>query len=218
MRYGAVIFDLDGTLLDSIEGIAETANFLLKNSGFPVFSREEYKKFVGDGLEKLVYRILPRNKRGELDRYVWEYRKLYKKTWQKKTRVYKGVRELLNFLSERKIKKAVLSNKSDEFAKIMVKKLLPEDFFGIIWGERSGIPRKPDPYAALQIASKFSMNPENVLMVGDSGIDMQTAKNAGMVPVGVAWGLREAGELLEQGACRVISKPLDLLDFFTEIY
>jgi len=215
MRYRAVIFDLDGTLLDSIAGIADSANFLLKKKGYPVFSQEEYKKFVGDGLEKLIYRMLPQKERNNIDRYVQEYRAVYRKKWQRKTRIYNGIQELLHSLSRNNIKKAVLSNKSDEYVKIMVNKLLPEHYFEIIWGERSGIPRKPDPLAALEIARQFVVNPDQVLFVGDSGIDMDTAKNAGMVPVGVAWGLREAEELLAHGACRVINQPLDLLDFFS---
>jgi phosphoglycolate phosphatase len=214
MKYQAIIFDLDGTLLDSVAGIADSANFLLKKRGFPEFSQEDYNKFVGDGLEKLVYRILPPSERNNINGYVNEYRSIYKKKWPEKTRVYHGIRELLDYLSVNGIKRAVLSNKSDEYVRIMVKKLLPDHPFDVVWGERPGIPRKPDPFAARQISQQFSLNSESVLFVGDSDIDMETGKNAGMVPVGVNWGLREKQELLDSGAIRVIDHPLDLLDFF----
>jgi phosphoglycolate phosphatase len=212
MKYKAIIFDLDGTLLDSIAGIADAANFLLMRNGYPVFNQDEYKRFVGDGLEKLVYWILPSDKRNNINRYVKEYRQIYKDRWRKKTRVYKGIRELLDFLSRHSIKKGVLSNKADEYVNIMVKELLPDHTFDAVRGERPGIPRKPDPRAALEISGLFSVDPKNIVFVGDSDIDMETARNAGMVPVGVAWGLRERDELLDHGAVRVIDHPLDLLD------
>lgn len=214
MKYRAIIFDLDGTLLDSIAGIADAANFLLEKNGYPVFDQDEYKRFVGDGLEKLVYWMLPSEERNNINRFVKEYRQIYKDRWRKKTRVYKGIRELLDFLSRHHIKKGVLSNKADEYVKIMVKELLPDRTFDAVRGERPGIPRKPDPRAALEISDLFSVDPRDIVFVGDSGIDMETARNAGMVPVGVAWGLRERKELIDHGASRVIDHPLDLLDFF----
>ena len=213
MPYKAVLFDLDGTLLDTIQDIAESMNAVLRQYHFPVHTIAAYKNFVGDGMEILVRRVLPEGGRdpGTVASCLSAMRKEYGLNWRKHSRPYGGVPELLDALVARDIKLAVLSNKPDDFTKIMVADLLPRWPFYPVLGARSSVPHKPDPTGALEVAGQLSLPPGQFLYLGDTGIDMRTANAAGMYPVGVLWGFRSAEELKVNGAETVIAKPEEVL-------
>lgn len=214
MSFQAVIFDLDGTLLDTLEDIADSANIVLTRLGFSGHDLKAYKYFVGEGLEKFVRRALPKDKFEEalVAKCIAEMREEYGKRWTNKTRPYPQVPEILNFLTAQRIKMAILSNKPDDFTKEMVAKFLPKWQFAIILGERPEMPKKPDPTAALTIAETLKIPPREFLFLGDSEVDMKTALAAAMYPVGVLWGFRTAAELTASGAKVLIKKSTDLLE------
>jgi phosphoglycolate phosphatase len=214
MNYKAVIFDLDGTLLNSLEDIAKSANTVLAYHGFPTHKPDDYKIFVGSGISELMTRALPKEERNPdtVDDYVKEYRQEYDRNWNAKTKPYAGIAAILDELVSRKIKIAVLSNKLHSFTKQCVDKFLPSWKFNIVMGFQNDIPPKPDPTSALQIAKQLNIDPPHILYVGDSDIDMKTGVAAGMHTVGVLWGFRTKGELQKNGAKTLIEKPQELLD------
>jgi phosphoglycolate phosphatase len=213
-KYRAVIFDLDGTLIDSLEDIADSMNMVLKAKGYPTHTYDAYRYFVGSGARKLVAIALPEEKRD--DDTVNECHKLFKdiydKNWDVKTRPYPGIPEMLDRIAKLGIKASVLSNKPDDFTKRCVKKFLPDILFEIVLGMRENIPPKPDPAAALEIAAELKISPENFLYIGDTAIDMNTANNAGMFAVGVLWGFRSREELMANGAKALAGNPMEILN------
>jgi len=213
MAYRAVLFDLDGTLLDTLEDIASSANRVLAYFGFPQHELEAYKYFVGDGMEALTLGILPSNHRdaSTVAKVVAFIDIEYSQHWADTTRPYEGIPELLQALTVRGIKMAVLSNKPDYSAKLTVFKLLPDWRFELVLGARPCVPRKPDPSSALEIAEHLNVSPSEFLYLGDTNTDMQTAMAANMCPIGVLWGFRTAAELLVNGAKALIYHPTDLL-------
>ena len=214
MNYKAVIFDLDGTLLNSLEDIADSANKVLENHDLPTHKPDDYRMFVGSGISELMTRALPEEKRNteSIDDYVKEYRQEYTRNWNKKTKPYMGIAEMLDKLVSRHIKIAVLSNKLHAFTKQCVDELLPNWKFDIVVGFQNEIPPKPDPTGALQIAEQLNLSPSQILYVGDSDIDMKTGVAAGMHTVGVLWGFRTKDELQKNGAKTLIEKPKEILN------
>lgn len=212
MDYKAVIFDLDGTLLDTLEDIADSANAMLSRFGFPSHNLHTYQYFVGEGIEKLVLRALPQKKfeKDFIARCITLMREEYSKRWAAKTLLYPDVPDLLDFLTQQGFALAVLSNKPDDLTKKMAAFFLVKWRFSIIQGENPSVPKKPDPSAALAIAKKINFPPQAFLFFGDSEIDMKTALAAGMYPVGVLWGFRTAEELLASGAKMLINNAGDL--------
>lgn len=211
--FHAVLFDLDGTLLDTLADIANAANAALTRLGFPTHPVDAYRHFVGDGSDCLVRRVLP-----ERHRDVETLRKCheaiideYAARWAENTRPYPGIPELLRELDERGVPKAVLSNKRDDFTKMTVAKLLPGFSFHIVRGAQPSIPLKPDPTAALRIAGELHTPPARFLYIGDTNTDMQTAKAAGMFGAGALWGFRSAEELAANGAKALLRSPEDVL-------
>lgn len=214
MTFEAVIFDLDGTLLNSLVGIADAMNILLRRLGYPTHPVTAYKQFVTEGIIELVKRAVPAEKQNAHDsnELAENYRSIYDTTWPAGSPPYEGIPELLDSLSSMNKKLSVLSNKSDDFTRRMVPVLLPRWEFEVVRGVLPGGTRKPDPFSALEIAGITGIAPGKTVFVGDSGVDMQTAVNAGMVGVGVLWGFREAAEMLENGAQKLIKHPMELLD------
>ena len=202
MRFKAVIFDLDGTLLNTLEDLADSMNCVLKRNRLPEHNLAAYRYFVGDGIEMLVRRALPFEVASENDfqRFVREMKSEYASRWLLKTRPYPGVPEMLAAFAAAGIAMAVLSNKPDDASNEIVKSLLPNIDFRIVLGATPERPKKPDPSAALEIASRLGISPEDFLFMGDTSIDMQTACAAGMFPVGALWGFRPAEELIASGA------------------
>ena len=213
LKYPGIIFDLDGTLLDTIEDLADSMNRVLTDLGFPTHTIGAYKYFVGEGVEPLIRRALPEDQlRPELlDQCLGALREEYGRRWENKTRPYAGIPDLLDHLNGMGLRMAILSNKLDHFTRIMVAKLLPRWKFDPVFGARPAVPKKPDPAGALEIAQALHLAPDRFIYLGDTGIDMKTASAAGMAPVGALWGFRPADELRDQGAKWLIEKPADLI-------
>jgi phosphoglycolate phosphatase len=196
MKYQAVIFDFDGTLLDTLRDLAESVNSVLSRYGFPEHRLDDYRHFVGEGVT----------------RTLTDVREDYRQRWPNHTRPYEGIPELLDALTARGIKMAIVTNKPDDSTRTMAARLLPRWKFDIIVGATTDLPRKPDPKGALEAARRLRLLPGTFLYVGDSDIDMKTANAAGMYAVGVLWGFRTADELVKNGAKVLIRKPLELLE------
>ena len=214
MTFKAVIFDLDGTLLDTLFDLGSSMNNVLEKNGFPLHSIEKYRYMIGKGVEYLVTAALPPCSRDEttIKNMIPEYRDEYNRNWKNRTRPYKGIVELVDKLHSLYIRLAILSNKPHDSTEIAVRELLPFEKFDIVLGHRPGRPPKPDPEGAIEIAEHFQIPPESFLYLGDTDVDMKTAVAAGMYPVGVLWGFRKAEELTENGAKVLISKPGELMD------
>lgn len=215
MQHSAVLFDLDGTLLDTIEDIADSMNQVLSRFGFPGHDLEAYKHFVGDGVESLIRRVLPAHQVKEdlITQCLAAMREEYGRRWNHKTHPYPGIPELLDALYQKEIPLAILSNKVHDFSQLAATNLLPKWPFKIVLGSRPGVPNKPDPAGALEIAAFLGLAPNKILYLGDTGIDMKTAVRADMFPLGALWGFRTAQELMANGAKALIQEPLDLLDY-----
>lgn len=204
----AVLFDLDGTLVNSLADLAGSTNYALSCLGFAPHETEEYKYFVGDGIPKLIERALPENERTEQNKseglrlFMAHYRVHY----MDKTYAYDGVTALLDKLRADRLKIAVISNKAQEMAERVVTQFFP-DTFGVIAGKREGYAAKPDPALTLAVIRELGVKPSECLLVGDSGMDMAAAVNAGAVGVGALWGFRTGEELTRNGASYTVSDP-----------
>jgi phosphoglycolate phosphatase len=213
MRFHAVLFDLDGTLLDTLEDIADSTNAALRAQGFPEHPLSAYRYFIGDGVESLVRRALPpeRLEAATLACSAELMRREYSARWADKTRPFPGVPELLDALTACGLPMAVLSNKPDDFTQLCIARLLPHWRFEVVLGAVAGMPKKPDPAAARQIAARLNLPPAQIVYLGDTNTDMQTAVAAGMYPVGALWGFRTASELTASGAEVLLKTPMELL-------
>ena len=210
--YKTIIFDLDGTLIDTLTDIAEAANAVLEKMAFPQHHPDSYRTFVGDGLLALAGRMVPAGTADHEVRAAADlFRIAYKNCWDKNASPYPGIMRMLETLNQHPLNLAVLSNKPDDFTQLFVNRFFPEKMFGQVMGNRSGLPRKPDPTAAHAIAGFFGSENSSCLLVGDSGVDMQTGQNAGMTSLGVSWGFRGRQELIESGADLIIDRPSELL-------
>ena len=213
MDFDAVIFDLDGTLADTLDDIADAMNRVLAVRGLAPHSPAAYKLMIGHGLRDLVGESLPPEQRGAetiaacLDEMIAGYRE----HCLDKTRLYEGAAALLEGLREQGVALAVLSNKADELTQRIVAALCEPDTFTMVVGARPGVPLKPDPAAALLVAEALGVAPARIAYVGDSGVDMRTAARAAMIAIGVSWGFRTRDELLDCGAVAVLDHPRELL-------
>ena len=216
MNYKAAIFDLDGTLLDTIDDISDSMNAVLGRRGFPRHGVESYKFFVGDGMKNLAVRALPENaRRPELiDEIVAEMEREYGKNCDNKTAPYPGIIEMLGALAEAKVRVSVLSNKPHKFTEAIVVRYLKGFKFEHVIAASARFEKKPDPAAALYIASDLGIPVSEFVYAGDSNTDMATARNARMFATGVSWGFRPARELKEAGADVIIDRPEQILKFF----
>ena len=210
----AVVFDLDGTLIDSLGDLSDSMNLALEHYGFPTHPESSFKTFVGDGVEMLVRRALPEGTHS--DEFVLEVaakmRAIYADRWTNRTCPYPGVPELLIALNEREIPISILSNKPDGPTREITKLLLSAWDFQIVQGAQPDVPIKPDPTAAIDIAQRLGIPAEEIHYLGDTDTDMKTAVGAGMIAVGVSWGFRDESELRAYGANRILHHPLELLD------
>lgn len=213
----AVLFDLDGTLLDTIDDIAEASNRVYGRRGLAPFSIAEMKALVGEGAEELVRKAFaargrPAPRPDEMAAIITEYRGEYEALWRRHSRPYPGIPELLDALAARGVKMAVLSNKAQAFTASMTEALLPGRRFDVVRGALPGVPLKPDPAPALAVAAGLGAAASACAFVGDTSIDMRTARAAGMRAIGALWGFRDAEELLENGAEALAAAPTDVLD------
>lgn len=214
MRYQAVLFDLDGTLLDTIEDLADAMNATLTEAGLPAPPLEQHRFFVGDGVRNYIVRALPEARHGDeelIARLIPRYRDRYAAGWAGKTRPYDGVLDMLGGLRRRGLRLAVLSNKPDDFTREMVAHYFAEFPFDVARGALEGVALKPDPAAARAIADEMGLEPARFLYLGDTATDMKTALSAGMFAVGALWGFRPREELEQAGAQALIARPADLL-------
>ena len=209
----AVLFDLDGTLLDTLRDIADACNAALVRHGFPPHPVDSYRYFVGDGVPVLVSRTVPAQQHTAetLTSVAAAYREEYQCRWNSTTDLYPGIADLLDQLTLRGIKMAVLSNKPDDFTRRCVAEFLPRWTFSMVLGASKAFPPKPDPTSARHIACTLDLPPNQIWYLGDTPTDMRTAVGAEMLPVGVLWGFRKAEELKAAGARQLISDPRNLL-------
>jgi phosphoglycolate phosphatase len=216
MSYRAAIFDLDGTLIDSVRDIAESMNRSLAAMGYPTHPVEQYNVFIGEGIKILVERALPECARDEASvlTFLDGYRRDYLESWNVFTTIYEGIPDVLRRLVGAGIPLGVLSNKPDEATRKCTEHFFPDIPFVAVYGQRDGVPRKPDPAIAWEIAAAMNQPPASCVFVGDTMTDMQTAVAAGMFPAGVSWGFRGEEELLAHGAKMIAHTPRDLLGLF----
>ncbi len=210
-HFRAVLFDLDGTLVDSLADLANATNHALVTLGCPTHPRAAYRYLVGDGARTLCQRALPADKQDLLGDALKLMRAHYDAHRYDETRPYPGVRELVAALGKRGYKMAVLSNKPDYFTQEVVAHYFPKIIFDAVRGQVAQIPLKPNPTGALLIAQELGIPAAQWLYLGDTNTDMRTARAAGMHAVGVLWGFRDRAELEENGAETIISTPGELL-------
>jgi len=214
-----VLFDLDGTLVNTIADLADTVNFALTKMGFPIHETEKYNYFVGNGFSNLVETALPEDKRTkEIHKECLGIAKAYyEEHYLDKSRPYDGIPELLTRLKEKGYKIAVISNKYHKMAVTVVNTLFGETMFDAVYGQMESYPVKPEPTLTLKIISDLKETPDNTVMIGDSGMDMAVAVNAKCKGIGVLWGFRTEGELRENGADYIVSQPEDILEILEAI-
>ncbi|EIA07763.1 HAD family hydrolase [Flavobacterium frigoris] len=212
MRFKGIIFDLDGTLVNSLEDIADAMNNVLQSLDYSTHSYQDFQYFIGSGLRNLVSKALPgnHNDANQIDRCYHLMVQEYRTICTRKTKQYDGIFELLDQLIERDIKLSVFSNKAEDLTQEITTALFP-NYFNPIVGLTDEPLKKPNPFKAIAISEKLKLKPEEIIFVGDSDIDMQTATNANMYAVGVSWGYRTKEELLSNGAQKVLDHPLDLI-------
>ena len=214
--YKAIIFDLDGTLIDSAADVGDAVNRVLAESGFSVHPTASYYHFMGDGAVELMRRALPEEIRSPetIQAGVAAFFREYEGNWHHKSRPYPGIPGMLDGLTERGLRLSVLSNKPHRFTTRVVETLLSGWTFAAVLGQRDGVPRKPDPAGALDITDQLGLSPPEILFLGDTPVDMKTATAAGMFAVGACWGFRSARELAASGAGCLIEHPRELLRLF----
>lgn len=212
----AVIFDLDGTLSDSIQSIKYSGDKAMEAFGYGPFSVEQYKYFVGDGAVNLVRRALEAGgdtKLSHFEEAYGLYREIFKENCMFRVRPYEGIRELLAALKAQEVKIAVLSNKPHAETVNVIESLFGKGCFDVIQGQKENVAIKPNPEGAFRILALLGLDTSEVVYLGDTATDMKTGKNAGFFTVGALWGFRDRQELEENGADAIISHPLELLRY-----
>ena len=218
MPYSSIIFDLDGTLLDTLTDIAESVNSVLALNGFPIHSRDGYADFLGDGLHNLITRSVPADTpKFIIDECCLSFTEIYSKNWKNNGRLYKGIDIMLAKLLEQGVRCTVLSNKPHAFTCMFIDHFFKEGIFEIVFGQREGVEKKPDPAGAIAISEFLKIKPEDILFVGDSDVDIQTGKAAGMGTVGVSWGYRTVAELKKNNADIIVNNPLEIIKYVLSV-
>jgi len=212
MKYNTIIFDLDGTLLNTLDDLKDSLNYALSKHGYETKTLEEVRRFVGNGVQKLIQRAMPEQATDEeIQKCLSTFKEHYETNMQNKTRPYDGIKELLTELKNNNYKMAIVSNKFDAAVKALVK-----DYFGdlidVAIGESATIKRKPAPDSVFAALKEVGSDIKDAIFVGDSETDVQTAKNAGLPCVGVTWGFRTRDILINEGADYIIDTPDELLE------
>ena len=213
-----VIFDLDGTLIDTVADLGDAVNHALRLFGFPERSYQEVISFVGNGTLKLIERALPEDMQSDhelITKVHDEFTAHYAGHYADKSKVYDGIPEVLEYLRTHGVKLAVLSNKPDRFTKALIGMFFPS-VFDVVLGSGENTPRKPDPMGELSIINSFGLSPEECLHVGDSDTDVKTAHNAGVKVIGCTWGFRPRTTLESAGAEFIVDKPEDIIKIFAK--
>ena len=212
-----LIFDLDGTLADTLPSITHAINLAAEEFGYPQKSNEEVRRAIGNGARMLVKRVMPESEAEDdkkLDSFFDCYEAMYDKTFMEADKCYDGMSETVAELYRRGYMIAVLSNKQDKYVKLMADKLISAEMLSFAAGQRAEYPKKPDPTVPLMMADMLEATPENTAFIGDSDVDVMTGKNAGMISVACDWGYRSHAELEACEPDHLISSPKDLLDIF----
>ena len=211
--YQTYLFDLDGTIINSLEDLADACNYVLREAGLPEHPVEAYRYFVGNGAYKLAERMLPEKMRSPENtaEYKARFDARYNGHYLDKTKPYPGIRETLDTLKKKGAKLAVLSNKPDNFVRKICRELFGEDYFDAVCGQRDGVAKKPAPDGVFALMKELDAKPEETLFIGDSNVDMETAKNAGLKSAGVVWGFRGREELEQAGADYLVESAGELL-------
>ncbi len=218
MSYKAIIFDLDGTLINTLEDLGSIANQILEEKKFQTHPLDAYRFFVGDGSVTLIQRILPEKSRDDktirecLDAFL----ELYDKRCGEKAALYDGIARMLDGITEKNIKMAILSNKPHDLTIKNVKQFLSRWKFEVVFGQREHVPKKPDPQSAFEIAELMEIEPKDFIYLGDTAVDMKTAVSAGMFPVGALWGFRDEKELQDNGAGAIVDHPVKIVEIFNK--
>ena len=211
MKYNTILFDLDGTLLDTLVDLAESVNAMLAKEGYPERSMEEIRSFLGSGAKMLIWSSLPEGTgEAEAERCLEVYRPIYKRNMNNHTRPYKGIMGLLEALKQRGVRMAVVSNKPDRPCVELVQNLF-RNYIDVAVGDSDERPRKPDRAAVDEALKRLGARTEDAIYVGDSEVDVQTARNAGLPCVCVTWGFRDREVFEEEGAEHIIDAPTELL-------
>jgi phosphoglycolate phosphatase len=215
IKHKAILFDLDGTLLNTLHDLGNAVNRVLSKHNFPTHQLNAYRYFIGDGSKMLIFRALPDHQRYEelIQTCLDEFKRDYGQNWNIETSLYSGIPDLLDAVSSRGIKLAVLSNKPHEFTQNCVEHFLSKWTFDVVLGQQPSFPQKPHPAGALAIAKQMKITPSAFCYVGDTSVDMKTACASGMFPIGVLWGFRQLEELQASGAVALVSEPLDILNY-----
>ena len=209
--YKAAIFDMDGTLTDTLADLFDSVNEMLAHYNFPLCTLDEVRQFVGNGARILMRRSLPADNEYLIDEVLKFYNDCYARNCLNKVKPYAGIMELLTTLEAKKIPLGICTNKQHFAAVKIAEKILAPIKFGYVSGDEPGQPRKPDPTRALAGAKLFNVAPDDVAYFGDTAVDMQTAINAGFLAIGVTWGFRSREELVENGAQIIIDQPSEIL-------
>lgn len=209
MRYDAVIYDLDGTLLNTLDDLAGAVNHAMGALGFPTHSAREVCHMVGDGMEMLIRRALPQDAQESAAQALALFKAHYAAHAQDATRPYEGVLPLLDQLGQAGVRQAIVSNKGDSFVKELNRRYFGQRI-SVALGERAGVRRKPAPDMLLQVMEAWGSDPARTLYVGDSGTDIQTARAAGVPCASVTWGFRTRDELIASGATLLVDTPREL--------
>lgn len=213
MSITTIVFDLDGTLLDTLEDLTDSVNYALKTCGYPIRSLEEIKSFVGNGVEVLMSLAVPKDTQRDNCLGCLEiYRAHYSQNMQNKTRPYPGILNMLQTLSEKGYKLAIVSNKYDSAVKALCKDYYSK-YIKIAIGESKGIPKKPAPESVFRAIEELSSSVGESIYVGDSEVDVRTAHNAGLKCIGVTWGFRDRLVLEASGCDFIIDKPEEITSF-----
>jgi len=222
--YTSVIFDLDGTLLDTVPDLAEATNKALIEYGFKGLPEENFNQYLGDGVYNLMIRVLddqPKSIRPDKTMYdtlvpqlVLKQKFFYKKLWKNRTKPYTDIVPLIKALKDDGAKIGVVSNKPHEFTLLMIQYFFNSETFDIILGQKNNTPVKPAPDALFHAIDEMSIKKSDLLYVGDTDTDMKTASNAGVVSVGVTWGFRSEKELRENEADFIVHNPMEILEIY----
>ena len=213
----ALVFDLDGTVLNTLDDIGNACNMALQEHGYPIHPLKAYEQMVGNGFIVLMIRALPQ---GEYERlgeesfnelliYAQHY---YAEHMCERTEPYQGIVEALTSLTHKEVVLAVLSNKPEPMTQKLISHYFPKINFAQVLGGRKDLPLKPDPTRVLTMLKELNCDPSQSMFIGDSNVDMETAKAANMIPIGVAWGFRGAKELTKYGAAKLLEDPLEIAD------
>ncbi len=207
------IFDLDGTLVNSLADIAEATNFAMRKLGFPEHELSEFNYLVGDGVAKLIERALPKENHDKFSEALKIYNDYYNKNYTVKTYIYDGIEKMLNVLKENGFELAVASNKTHEFTENVIEHYFNDELFSAVFGKTEGNPVKPNPAIVDNIIDKLNVSREDTVMIGDTCIDIKTGKNAGIKTIGCLWGFRTIEELVNAGADYIAEKPADIIKY-----